>query len=177
MGHTSPKQVLQTRGIYFIPKIIPLLILYVLKPEPPASQRRVSDRRPAGAGLPAAMLPPPGPKSLQSPPAGVSAMHPFRSLRSPKSECPGPCSRGLASWNENSGRASQDLGPEKGTRGPPGAVAPQLPCIVNRHAAGWPTAGASPHPRTAAFWAEPTVPSSHPHVSSRGSVAQGHGYF
>lgn len=75
--HISPKLVVQTRRIYFIPKIIPLLILYVLKLEPRASRWRVSDMRPAGVCLPAVISPPPpGPKSLQSRLAGVSAMHP-----------------------------------------------------------------------------------------------------
>lgn len=123
MGTHPQNKFCQTRGIYFIPKIIPLLILYVLKPEPRASRWHVSDRRPAGVGLPASISPPPGPKSLQSQPAGVSAMHPSgRTFLFSLQEA--PCSRGLASWNENSRRMSHELGLVKGTCGPLGSSSP-----------------------------------------------------
>lgn len=70
-----PKQVVQTWGIYFIPKIIPFLILYVLELEPWASEWGVSDMRPAGVCLLAAMSPTAGPKSLPSRQQGP-AMYP-----------------------------------------------------------------------------------------------------
>lgn len=179
-GAHIPKTSSADAGIYFIPEIVPLLILCVLKPEPwgpPGGVSVTGGQQVWACGLRFLS------RDRADPGGGVSNApigedFPFRSFRGPKSECPGPCFGGLAGWNENSGRMLHELSLGKGTHGPLGSSGPKAH-MRRQQPRGWLTggraAGASPSPLTARSQRGPPQLPSFPLLSSRGSAAQGTG--